>query len=149
MTGAPWSMTGLVAVAGLVVGGLMCFAAVHVAQRRQVQANRIARDLDRREDTYSRFIDQASEMWLDAFETPHDPANLIGLTALVGKIRLSSTRPVLEAAETVMNFLLDTCQRPPKDVRRIVAEAPREFMAPLNAFTAACRLEREKMLRGL
>jgi hypothetical protein len=150
MTGlAPSPYTWVVGVAGLAVGGLICFAVIHSAQRRQSLADRTARDLDRREDIYSRFIDQASEMWLDAFESPHDPANLIGLTALAGKIRLSSTRPVLEAAEAVIDFLLDTCQRPPRAVRDLVAEAPHEFMAPLNAFTAACRIEREKMLREL
>ncbi len=146
---APSSIIWAVAVAALAIGVLSCFAVVYVAQRRQFQASRIARDLDRREDIYSRFIEQASEMWLDTFESPHDPANLIGLTALVGKIRLTSTRPVLEAAEAVMNFLIDTCQRPSRDVRRFVAEAPREFMEPLSTFTAACRTEREQMLREL
>lgn len=145
----PSSLTWVVAVAGLAVGALTCFALLYLSQRRQSHLARIARDLDRREDVYFRFIEQASEMWLDALETPHDPANLIGLSALVGKIRLSSTRPVLEAAETVMTFLLDICQRPSRDIRDLLAEAPREFMAPLEAFTAACRAERERMLRRL
>jgi hypothetical protein len=143
------SVSWILAVAGLAIGGLACVSVIYFVQRRQFRAGRVARDLDRCEDTYCRFIDQASEMWLDAFESPHDPANLIGLTALLGKIRLSSTRPVLEAAEAVMTFLLDTCERPSKDIHKFVAEAPREFMAPLDAFTAACRTERERMLREL
>jgi hypothetical protein len=146
---APSPTTWAVAVASLAVGGLACVALLYLAQLRQLRLTRIARDLDRREDIYCRFIDQASEMWLDAFETPHDPANLIGLSALIGKIRLSSTRPVLQSAEAVMTFLLDTCERPSRDVRKLVAEAPREFMAPLDVFTAACRTERERMLREL
>jgi hypothetical protein len=150
MTEVPPSLvTGVVGVAGLAVGGLSGFAIVHLGQRRKFQEARILRDLDQREQVYARFIEQASEMWLDAFESPHDPANLIGLSALVGRIRLASNRPVLEAAEAVMDFLLDTCERQPVDVRKLVAEAPREFVAPLTAFTGACRAEREQMLRSL
>ena len=129
--------------------GLTCAGAIYFMQRRQLHAKRIMRELYRREDVYSRFIAQASEMWLDAFETSHDPGNLIGLSALVGRIRLASSQPVLEAAEGVMDFLLETCQRPPAYACDFIGRAPREFMAPLTAFTAACRLERERMLRGL
>jgi hypothetical protein len=144
----PW-FTGVVAVAGLAVGGLGGCAMVHLSQRRQFLATRVLRELDEREQVYARFIEQASEMWLDAFESPHDPANLIGLSALIGRIRLASSRRVLEAAEAVMDFLLDTCERRPLDVRKLIAEAPREFVAPLAAFTGACRAEREQMLRSL
>jgi hypothetical protein len=48
-----------------------------------------------------------------------------------------------------MDCLLETCQRPPDDVRDLIGQAPREFMAPLTVFTAACRVERQRMLRGI
>ena len=131
------------------LGGLTCAGAIYFMQWRQLQAKRIVKELYRREDIYSRFIEQASEILLDAFETPHDPGNLICLSALVGRIRLASTQPVLEAAERVMDFLLETCQRPPADVRDFISQTPHEFMAPLTAFTAACRVERERMLKRL
>jgi hypothetical protein len=136
-------------LAGTVLGGLTCAGTIYFVRCQRLQAKRIMRDLDRREDVYSRFIEQASEIWLNAFETPHDPGNLICLSALVGRIRLASTQPVLEAAERVMDVLLETCQRPPADVRDFIGQPPREFMAPLTVFTAACRVERERMLRGL
>jgi hypothetical protein len=136
-------------LAGTILGGLTCAGAVCFVQWRQLQAKRIFRDLDRREDVYSRFIEQASEVWLDSFEAPNDPGNLICLSALVGRIRLASTQPVLEAAEGVMDCLLDTSQRSPANARDFIGQAPRKFMAPLTTFTAACRVERERMLRGL
>ena len=135
-------------LAGAVLGSLTCAGAIYFVQWRQLQAKRLMRDLDRREDVYSRFIEQASEIWLTAFETPRDPGSLICLSALVGRIRLASTQPVLAAAEGVMDFLLDTCQRPPADVHDFIGQTPHEFMAPLAVFTAACRVERERMLRG-
>jgi hypothetical protein len=131
------------------LGGLTCAGAIYFMQWRQLQTKRIMRELYRREDVYSRFIEQASEIWLDVFETPHDPGRLIGLSALVGRIRLASTQPVLEAAEEVMDCLLETCQRPPENVRDLIGQAPREFMAPLTVFTTACRVERQRMLRGI
>jgi hypothetical protein len=131
------------------LGGLTCAGAIYFMQWRQLRAKRIMRDLYRREDVYSRFIEQASEIWLDVFETPRDPGKIICLTALIGRIRLASTQPVLEAAEGVMDFLLETCQRPPADAREQIDQAPRECMAPLTVFTAACRVERERMLKGL
>jgi hypothetical protein len=131
------------------LGGLTCAGAIYFMQWKQLQAKRIMRELYRREDIYSRFIEQASEIWLDVFETPHDPGRLIGLSALVGRIRLASTRPVLEAAEGIMDVLLETCERPPEDVRDLIGQAPREFMAPLTVFTAACRVERQRMLRSI
>jgi hypothetical protein len=146
---SPVLVTCSAVLAGTVLGGLTCACAIYFMQRRQLQASRIMSELSRREDVYSRFIEQASEICLDAVETPHEPGNLISLSALVGRIRLASTQPVLEAAEGVMDFLLETCQSPAAEVRDFIDKAPREFMTPLTVFTAACRVERERMLKGL
>jgi hypothetical protein len=128
---------------------LTCAGANYFVQRRQLQGQRISRELDRREDIYSRFIEQASEMYLDTCDAPHDPGSFICLAALVGRIRIASMRPVLEAAEGVMDFLLETSQRPSADARSSSKLSPCKFMAPLTAFTAACRAERERLLRRL
>jgi hypothetical protein len=135
-------------LAGVVLGCSTCACAIYFRQRRQLLASQIMNDLGRCEELYSRFIEQASETCLNAIEAPHEPGNLIVLSALVGRIRLASSRPVLDAAEGVMDFLLETCQRPADEVRDLIGKAPREIMAPLVAFTAACRAERERMLRG-
>jgi hypothetical protein len=47
------------------------------------------------------------------------------------------------------NIQAQAAGRRPSDVRRLVAEAPRQLMAPLTAFTGACRAEREQILHGL
>jgi hypothetical protein len=142
-------VVGAAAFAGTVLGGLVCAGAIYLGQCRQLRVSRVMGDLDRREDIYARFVEQASEMWLDAFETPHDPGNLIGLAIIAGRIRLVSTRPVLDAAEAVVSFLIETSQRPPADLRQMVAKTPQQFIAPMTAFTAACRVERERMMWGL
>jgi hypothetical protein len=56
---------------------------------------------------------------------------------------------VLASAEAVIDHLIESYQRPPVDLRDVIRTGPREFMAPLTAFTRACREERHDMLRGL
>jgi hypothetical protein len=146
----PTLITGATAVAGTLLGGLTSFATSFLTQGRQTHADRILRELDRREDVYVRFIELASELALDALEHPlDDPRKLIGLSALVGRIRLASSPRVLKAAEVVVDFLLETYQQPARDAHDLVRHAPREFMAPLTLFTTACRDERDRMLRRL
>ena len=146
----PTLITGVTAVVGTLRGGLTSFATSYLTQGRQTHAGRILRELDRREDVYARFIELASELALDALEHPlDDPKTLIGLSALVGRIRLASSPRVLQAAELVVDFLLETYQGPAQDAHELIRQAPREFMAPLTSFTAACRDERDAMLRRL
>ncbi|HLZ77214.1 hypothetical protein [Phenylobacterium sp.] len=146
----PALITGVTAVVGTLMGGMTSFATSYLTQGRQTRTDRVLRELDRREDIYARFIELSSELALDALEHPLDnPNKLIGLSALVGRIRLASSLRVLEAAEAVVDFLLETYQQPAQDARELIRRAPREFMAPLTAFTAACRGERDMMLRRL
>ena len=146
----PTLITGVTAVVGTLLGGLTSFATSYLTQGRLTRADRILRELDRREDVYVRFNELASELALDAFEHPlDDPKKLIGLSALVGRIRLASSPRVLNAAEVVVDFLLETYQQPAQDALELVWRAPREVMAPLTAFTTACREERDGMLRRI
>ena len=68
---------------------------------------------------------------------------------MAGRIRLTSSAEVLAAAEAVIDHLIESYQRPPVDPRDVLRAGPHEFMAPLTAFTQACREERHDMLRGL
>ena len=143
-------VTGAAAVTGTLLGGLASFASTYFTARRQGHAERILRDLERREELYGKFNELGSNLTLDALEHPlDDPRKLIGIAALAGRIRLTGSAEVLAAAEAVIDHLIESYQRPPMDLRDIIRAGPREFMAPLTAFTRACRTERQKMLRGL
>ena len=146
----PAIITGATAVVGTLMGGMTSFATSYLTQGRQTRTDRVLRELDRREDVYARFIELSSELALDALENPlDDPKKLIGLSAVVGRIRLASSPRVLQAAEAVVDFLLKTYEQPSQDPHEMVRHAPREFMAPLTSFTAACRDERDMMMRRL
>jgi hypothetical protein len=146
----PALVTGGAAVAGTLLGGLSSFATTYVTVRRQSHAERVLKDLERREDLYAKFNELGSDLTLDALEhTLDDPRKLIGIAALAGRIRLTSSAAVLAAAEAVIDHLIVTYQRPPVAPQDIIRAGPREFMGPLTAFTQACRTERHDMLRGL
>ena len=139
-------VAALAALGGMGLGVATCAVAVFLTQGRRARRRRLMRDLDRREDNYARFIDQASETWLEVLEGPRDSGNMIGLCALLGRMRIGSTKPVLEAAEALMAILLDTWQQPVAPPRKTTDQAPQAFMAPMARFTAACRAEREQLL---
>jgi hypothetical protein len=141
-------VAGLAALSGVGLGIPTGAAAVWLTQSRRARCLRLLRDLDQREDVYVRFIEQASETWLEALEVPRDPANLIGLCALVGRMRIGCTTPVLEAAEAMLEALLDTWQQPSAASRPAADQPPQAFMSPMAHFTAACRAEREQTLRA-
>ena len=146
----PGLVTGVTAVAGTLLGGLTSFATTYVTQGRQGRAERLLRELERRDDVYARFAELSYELAWDAIENTLESAKtLIRLSALVGRIRLASSHEVLQAAERVIDYLIETYQEPPGKASEMVANEPRKFTAPLIAFTQACRDERERMLRRL
>jgi hypothetical protein len=146
----PAIVAGAAAVAGTLLGGLASFMTTYVTVRRQGHDERVLKDLERREDLYGKFNELGSNMILDAIEHPlDDPRKLIGIAALAGRIRLTSSAEVLRAADAVIDYLIETYDQPPADLRAVVRAGPHEILAPLTAFTQACRTERERMLREL
>lgn len=146
----PAIVAGGAAVSGTLLGGLSSFATTYFTVRRQGHDERILRDLERREELYAKFNELGANLTLDAIEHPlDDPRKLIGIAAVAGRIRLTASAEVLQAAEAVIDHLIETYQRPPADLKAVVRAGPHEIMAPLTAFTQACRAERERMLRQL
>ncbi|MDB5426758.1 MAG: hypothetical protein JWR47_2572 [Phenylobacterium sp.] len=147
---APAIVTGAAAVAGTLLGGLASFATTYFTVRRQGHDERVLRDLERREELYGSFNELGSNLILDAIEHPlDDPRKLIPIAGQAGRIRLTGSAEVLRAAEAVIDHLIETYQRPPADLRAVLRAGPHEIMAPLTAFTQACRTERQRMLRKL
>jgi hypothetical protein len=147
---APTLVTAAAAVTGTLVGGLTSFATSYFVQRRQGHAEHVLRDIERREDLYARFNELAAQLILDALDHElEDPAKLIGIETLAGRIRLASCQRVLDAAEAVIAHILAAYEKPSVDPREAILRAPGDVVEPLVAFTKACRRERLDMLRGI
>ena len=145
----PSILTALAAVGGSVIGGMASLTATHLAQRDQGRRERLLREQDRRETLYVDFIRVAADRYVDSLDHSLDnPGALIELFSLIGRVRLFSSEDVLKGAEAVGQHLVERYGQPPIDPIAALAQR-HDIVAPLEAFTEACRRERESLLRRL
>jgi hypothetical protein len=108
------------------VGGLTSFATTFFTQRYQARRDLLAKDAANREELYSQFIKETANLYMDSLgRTLENPASLIEMYSLVGRIRLISTDKVLLAAETIADSIVVSCSRPPAtfdDVYKLARE---------------------------
>ena len=113
---------------GSLVGGLASFATTYFTQRNQAHRDLLSRDAAHREELYSQFIKEATNLYIDSLDkTLDNPTSLIGMYSLVGRIRLVSSDKVLAAAEKVADSIVDSYSRPPTtfdDVYKVIREDP-------------------------
>jgi len=144
------AITALAAIAGSVVGGLASFATTYFTQRNQAHRDLLSRDVAHREELYSQFIKEATNLYADSLDkTLTNPATLIGMYSLIGRIRLIGSDKVLAAAEKVADSIIVSYSRPPTtfdDLYKVVRET---HVDPLKEFTEACREERKATLMHL
>jgi hypothetical protein len=142
-------VTAIAAVGGSVLGGMASLTATNLAQRDQGRRERLLKEQDRREGLYVKFIKVAADRYVDALDhTLDNPAALMEFFSLVGRIRLFSSAAVLKHAEIVAAHLIGRYSEPPLDAVEALARRG-DIVAPLAAFTEACRLEREAVVRRL
>ncbi|MGE3500111.1 MAG: hypothetical protein AB7N53_19795 [Candidatus Binatia bacterium] len=138
-------ISAFAALAGSVVGGFTSLAASWLTQRQQFIGQQLVHDIGRREQLYKEFIDEASKCYVDAFEhSNEDSAQLVRLYALVSRMRMLSSTPVVQQADNVMRLIVQTYASPNKTLRDVVDSMEAGELDPLRDFSTACRDE----LRG-
>jgi hypothetical protein len=132
----------LAAFGGSAVGGLTSLAATWLTQRRKDSARRLTQEKTRRQKLYKQFIDEASKLYADALV--HDKSEvsaLVGMYALIGRMRILSSDAVIAKAEAVARMIIDTYFSPNKtfpELRQLMDNHP---MDPLREFSEVCREE--------
>src|ERR1700674_4997935 len=100
-------IAAVAAISGSIVGSLSSIIGAWITQRHHDVRDLLAKKIVRRESLYSDFIGESARAMVDALRhNVSDPQNLIPLYALLSRIRLSSSLPVLEAAEEVIRNIL-------------------------------------------
>jgi hypothetical protein len=135
-------LPALAALAGSAIGGLTSFASAWLTQHHQDRMNRLSREKTRRQKLYKQFIDEASRLYADALV--HDQAEvaaLVGVYALIGRMRVTSSSAVIEAAEAVIRMIIDTYFVPNKTFPQLREMVNSHFADPLRAFSEECRTE--------
>ncbi len=146
---AQW-ISVLSALAGTVIGGTTSFLSSWIVQRQTVRDQWLARDVQRRQDLYKEFIEEASKCYADAIQ--HDKPNIAALVvpyAKLSRMRVTSSPSVIEAADHVIQQIVDLYSKPTVELTTATLHAMSSdgYFDPLRGFSEACRHEFET-LRG-
>ena len=125
---------------GSATGSLATLVTTWLTRRRQDRLRRTERAVSQREKLYRQFIEEASRLYADALVNEQaEPSQLVGMYALIGRMKIISCDDVVQAAEKVGRLILGTYLSP----NRTLAELPDliDEVDPLRAFSDACRRE--------
>ena len=101
------------ALAGAAIGGLASFSTSWVTQRTQLRHTQSQAERARLEALYSEFIAESARLLGDALSHQKDDiADMVGLYALVGRMRLVSSPAVVAAADQIILGIIETYQGP-------------------------------------
>ena len=130
------------ALAGSAIGGLTSIANVWLTQHAQARAQQRTQEQAKREELYGQFIDEASKLFADALQHQTEEASaLVGLYALISRIRLRSSPQVTEHAEQIAQLIVETYLAPNKTFRELRDLLHSDVKDPLRAFSEACHKE--------
>jgi hypothetical protein len=97
-----------------------------------------------RQKLYKAFIDDAARIYGDALiHDKLETTGLIDLHALVSRMRIVSSRPVIETAVNVVKAITETYTQPNKSPEEIEAMISNGSVDILRSFSEACRDELE------
>jgi len=137
-------ISALSALAGSVVGGFTSTVTTWLTQRAQARAGQMAHEIGRRQDLYRDFIAAASKTYGDALVSsePQLP-ELVGLYALISRMRVLSEPHTVGCADKVMLTIIDTYFSPNQSVRELrdLIKTGAAGIDPLKEFAEAAREE--------
>ena len=140
-------ITALAAIAGSLVGALGSAVGTWITARHQDRRDLLGKQIARREALYSDFIGESARLLVDAMQyNVSDLQKLLPVYALLSRIRLSSSDPVLQTAEKVIKIIVNTYPQPNLTADQIESRAV-SGQDPLRQFSDTCRIELE-LLQG-
>jgi len=140
-------ITALAALGGAALGGLTSFATSWTTLRTQMKAQRSASSKSKRQKLYKAFIDNAARIYGDALiHDKLETTGLIDLHALVSRMRIVSSGPVIETAVNVVKMITETYSQPNKSPEEIEAMISNGRVDILQSFSEVCRDEFEQSL---
>ena len=139
----------LAAIAGSLVGALGSSFGTLISARHQDRRDLLGKQIVRREALYSDFISESVRLLADAMQqNTNDLQKLLPIYALISRIRLSSSQPVLREAEQVINIIVSTYPQPNMTAEEIELHAM-NGEDPLRKFSDICRSELDSLERQL
>jgi len=139
----------LAAIAGSLVGALGSAIGTWITARHQDRRDLLGKQIARREGLYSDFIGESARLLVDAMQhNVSDVQTLLPIYALLSRIRISSSGPVLQEAEQVINTIVSTYPQPNLTPEQIESRAV-SGQDPLRQFSDTCRSELDSLQRQM
>src|ERR1700730_19045582 len=113
-------ISALFGLAGAIVGGLASFSTTWITQTAQLRERRREAERNRREQLFDSFITEATRLYGDALSHEKDDVvDLVLLYAIVGRMRLTASNAVVEAAERVLDVIVETYLAPNRTLHEL------------------------------
>lgn len=130
----------LFGLAGALIGSLANVITTWATHSSQLRDKQQGADYERKQKLFSDFITEASRLYADALSHQKDDAtDLVGLYALVSRIRLIAPGPVVIAAEDAMKAIVEAYLAPNRNLREIRSLAQEGELDLLLRFGEECR----------
>lgn len=134
------------AVVGSLVGGSATLATAWITQKTASKRELVQTEMRKREALYGEFISECAKLLLDAFtHTLDKPETLLPLYALINRVRLCASQPVLAEAEHLLRRITEQYFSRNLTLEEMRDLAISEGADPLKAFGEACRVELRSM----
>lgn len=141
-------ISALAALGGSSVGALAPVLSNFILERSVTRRELLSRQISQRETLYSDFINEASRIYAKSVTRNLDSTDeLVSLYALVSRIRLMATEPVVHEAEMFVKLIVTRFGEPNMTVEQIRAAALSTKQEPLDVFSLACRKELRTILK--
>jgi len=136
-------------VLGSLVGGSATVATTWVTQKTLNRRELIQTEMRKRETLYGEFIGECAKVLVDAYtHTLDKPEKLLPIYALINRVRLCATQPVLVEAEHVLRRITEQYFLRNLTLEELRQLTSSEHADPLKAFGEACRAELKAMRAG-
>ena len=145
---------GVAAVAGALVGGLASLTSSWVGERTRQKRDMLQREINKRESTYSEFIEHASKLYVtsathnlkEAADLEWELDGAVSLYGIASRIRLFASDRVIKEAEAVLDLILVQFGAENISVDELRKKKLQE-RDPLKAFSVSCRQELQHLQR--
>ena len=139
-------ITAMAGVLGSLVGGSATVATAWITQKTVNKRELMRLELRKREALYGEFIAECAKLLMDAFTHALDsPDKLLPLYAMLNRIRLCASPPVLAEAEHLLTRITDQYFSTNLTLDEIRDLAHSERGDPLKTFGETCRAELKSM----
>jgi hypothetical protein len=144
-------ISAIAALTGSAVGGLTPIISSYLIQRGLTERELVTRELAERQNLYAEFIRFGTTLYVKAItKEPQDENfdDLVSLYALVNRIRLYSSGPVITAAQDFAAIVAEKYGSAAISIEDLRSATLKPHVDPLSSFSIQCRQELEDFFRG-